>query len=99
MADFIMRHRDPFDFMLSVKVPRSSRLEADGVQVQNTTRYFVAIRGVYLRKIMPGLKDGPERSFDIQKGWRVGICNRTSDFDWSALNYLYYIEEARKLLI
>ena len=33
IADFIQKHRDPFDFMLSVKVPRSSHLEerwADG---------------------------------------------------------------------
>lgn len=121
VADFIMAHRDPFDFMLSIKVPRSSRLEADGVPVQNTTRYYISTRGVYLRKIMPPLKNakateyaitnydgtttvaaggvGPERSFDVQKGWTVGICNNAADFDWSTLNYLYYIEEARKLLI
>ena len=37
VAEFIMGHRDPFDFMLSIKVPRSSRLEADGHTVQNTT--------------------------------------------------------------
>ena len=99
VAEFIMNHRDPFDFMLSIKVPRSSRLMADDVQVQNTTRYYVSTRGVYLRKIMPGLKGGPERTFDVQKGWTVGICNDAADFDWNTVNYLYYITEARKLLI
>ena len=121
VAEFIMNHRDPFDFMLSIKVPRSSRLMADDVQVQNTTRYYVSTRGVYLRKIMPPLKNakateyvitnydgtttvaaggvGPERSFDVQKGWTVGICNDVADFDWATVNYLYYITEARKLLI
>lgn len=99
VAEFIMGHTDPFDFMLSVKVPRSSRLEASGTQVQNTSRYYVSTRGVYLRKIMPGLKGGPERSFDIQKGWTVQLTNDVADFDWSTVNYLYYIEEARKLLI
>ena len=99
VAEFIMNHRDPFDFMLSIKVPRSSRLMADDVQVQNTTRYYVSTRGVYLRKIMPGLKGGPERSFDVQKGWTVGICNDVADFDWATVNYLSYITEARKLLI
>lgn len=99
VSEFIVNHRDPFDFMLSIKVPRSSRLMADDAQVQNTTRYYVSTRGVYLRKIMPGLKGGPERSFDVQKGWTVKVCNDVADFDWSTVNHLYYIQEARKLLI
>lgn len=99
VSEFIMNHQDPFDFMLSIKVPRSSRLEADGHTVQNTTRYYVSTRGVYLRKIMPGLKGGAERSFDVQKGWTVAICNDAAHFDWATVNYLYYIQEARKLLI
>ena len=91
--------RDPFDFMKSVKVPKSSRLEADGQRIQNTTRYYVSTDGVTLKKIMPGLKDGPEREFAVEKGWTVTVVNDASRFDWSNVNWLYYAEEARKLLI
>lgn len=99
IEDFVMNHTDPFDFMKSVKVPRSSRLEANGQVVQNTCRYYVSKGGVGLTKIMPGLKDGPERLFAIEKGWTVTICNDAELFDWSTVNWHYYIEEARKLLI
>lgn len=99
VEDFIFNHTDPFDFMKSVKVPRSSRLEASGQVTQNVCRYFVSKGGVSLVKIMPGIKGGPEREFAIEKGWTVSIVNDASTFDWHRVNYLYYIEEARKLLI
>lgn len=99
VEDFIRSHRDPFNFMKSIKVPKSSRLEADGHPIQNTTRYYVSTDGVTLKKIMPGLKDGPERDFAVEKGWTVTVVNDASRFDWSTVNWLYYVEEARKLLI
>lgn len=54
----IMACRDPFDFMIKAKVPRSSKLvmfNQDGTrtQLQNTTRYYVAVNGGRLVKIMP----------------------------------------------
>ena len=103
IADFIMKHRDPFDFMLSVKVPRSSRLEErwpDGsvVPVQNTCRYYVSTQGCALTKVMPPLKGKPNsRSIGVEKGWTVKVVNDADLFDWSDVNWLYYIEEAKKL--
>lgn len=99
IEDFIVNHTDPFDFMKSVKVPKSSRLEANGQVTQNMCRYYVSKGGVSLTKIMPGLKGGPERNFAVEKGWTVTICNDAELFDWSTVNWHYYIEEARKLLI
>lgn len=35
----------------------------------------------------------------IQSGWLVKECNNVKDFDWKDVDYDYYIEEAKKLLI
>lgn len=100
VKDFIMAHTDPFDFMLSVKVPKSGRLEANGVPVQKTSRYYMSTDGPELVKILPPLKDSTlERHFAIQKGWTVTLVNDADLFRWDNLNWYYYIEEARKLLI
>lgn len=104
IAEFIMNHRNPFDFMLSVKVPRSSRLEVvddQGVSkvVQNTTRYYVSTVGGAFVKVMPPLARNPdiERKIGVEKGWTVKDVNNADDFDWSTVNWLYYIEAAKKL--
>ena len=103
IADFIKSHRDHFDFMLSVKVPRSSRLEErwPGVQirrVQNTTRYYVSTAGCALTKVMPPLAGKvAERPIGIEKGWTVKVVNDAAQFDWRDVNWLYYIEAAKKL--
>lgn len=103
IAEFIMSHRDPFDFMLSVKVDRTSSLEerwADGTvrPVQNTTRYYVSTQGCQLTKVMPPLKGKTElRDIGVEKGWTVKVVNDADLFDWSDVNWLYYIEEAKKL--
>lgn len=97
---FIMGHRDPFAFMLSVKVPRSSRLTWGDEAIQNTTRFYISTDGRALTKHMPPLKDKTEwREMSVQKGWNASICNDAGDFNWSNVNWLYYIEQARKLMI
>lgn len=96
---FIMSHRDPFDFMLSIKVPRNGRLEANGVPVQNTSRYYVSTDGAALTKFLPGLRGGPERDFAVQKGWTTTIVNDADLFRWDNVNWYFYITEARKLLV
>lgn len=96
---FIKNHRDPFDFMLSVKVNRSSRLLHGDDRVQNTTRYYVSTGGKHLTKIMPGLKGGPERVSGVEKGWTVALANDARHFNWGDVNWLYYVTEARKLII
>jgi len=40
-----------------------------------------------------------ERRTSIEQGWLVADCCDASHFDWSNVNYDYYIAEARKLVI
>lgn len=101
---FIRVHDDPYDFVLRTKVPRSSKLYLsfdDGreEQQQNICRYFPATEGGKLVKLMPPLEDGGEwRRLGIDTEWNVLTCNNMKDFNWSKLNYDYYITEAQKLL-
>lgn len=101
----IMNNRDPYDFMLRTKVPRSSKLYIGDTQVQNITRYFVSNNGGPMRKVMPPTpaqlkKDpnAPERNISINKAWLVTDCNCADDFDWANLNYNYYVQQAEDLV-
>lgn len=104
VADFIMNHRDPFDFCLTAKVNRTAnghpcRLFHGDTQIQNTSRYYVSTVGEYLKKEMVK-KNQTESSYtDMQSGWTVAVVNDMDDFDWSTVNWLYYIEEAKKLVV
>ena len=101
VAEFIKNHRDPFDFMKSVKVPRTSRLQhGEFLTVQNNSRYYVSTTGDSLTKIMPPLKGKTtERHIGIDTGWKVTLTNDMDDFRWDNINWLYYITEAEKLII
>lgn len=101
-ATFIRNHDDPYDFMLRVKVPRSSSLvlEVDSVDEpqQNMCRYYASMCGGELVKIMPPLEGKEEyRRMGVEKGQLVKTCNDINDFKWD-IDYEYYIEAANKLL-
>jgi hypothetical protein len=102
--DLVTRWPDPLDFLLRTKIPRSSMLVtfADGVEVrhQRISRYYVAVGGAPLIKIMPPLK-GKEglRYFDQISGYGVQMCNDLSDMDGGLpINYEWYIGEVNKLV-
>lgn len=101
VEQFIYNHPDPYDFMLRAKVNRSSRLVlSNGKKLQATTRYQIATVGDSMAKIMPELAKKPdsgERTFSVEKGWLVKICDHVTDYDWNVLDRRYYIEEAKKL--
>ena len=100
VATFIRQHRNPFDFMLSVKVPRNMRLTWGGDRIQNTSRYYVSTDGKPLVKIMPPLKGKTEeRHGSVEAGWNVSIVNDAALFNWHNVNWLYYINEAEKLCV
>lgn len=135
---FIRAHTDPFDFMLRIKVDKSSKVEWGGEPAQSVTRYYVSTNGRELRKISPpppearmgafkkkngvsyadynrvmmnngwqwdesvctGNKSQYElRSSVIEAGWNVTVCNDVQDFDFSSIDYNYYIQEAQKLIL
>lgn len=98
-TDFVFAHNDPFDFMRHVKVPRNSRLTHGETVVQNTSRYFIALTGEPLVKVMPPLADQTaERRIAIDKGWNTQVCNRVDQFKWGNLNRRWYVQEAEKLI-
>ena len=39
------------------------------------------------------------RTIGVQTGWNVKQCNVATDFDWSDLDWDYYIREAKKIVI
>lgn len=108
IRDEVEKHDDRMDFMLRVKVPKSSRLvvHRDGVDdpVQNLTRYYVSEEGGELVKIMPPtpkmIREGKteNRRIAVQKGWRVCVCNDIRDAR-DDINYDYYVNEVEKLIM
>ena len=104
LEEFIINHKDKYDFMLRTKVPRNSRLvlvdsEGNEIEQQNISRFYVS-KGEgsgSLIKIMPPVKNKTEdRRIGICVGETVKICNDIDDFQWD-IDYEYYIKEARKL--
>lgn len=104
LEEFIRNHKNKWDFFLRTKVPRSSKLVQvfdDGeVQLQNICRYYPSTNGGELVKIMPPLSGGTEdRRLSIDKGWKVKVCNDVDNFDFDDINYEYYVNEAKKLMV
>lgn len=108
IEEFIRKHfaeGNIFDFMLRVKVPRSSKLVVvmlDGSEIkqQNTCRYYVSNSGGKLVKLMPALEDkeeGGDRRLSIDAAYTVKTCNNIKDFDGD-INFEYYVSEAKKLV-
>lgn len=100
--DFILNHKDPFDFMLRTKVPRNSRLvlekDDEEIALQNICRYYPSTEGGKLIKIMPPLKQGgDERRLGIDVDYNVVPCNNMEEFNWN-IDYSYYLDAANKLL-
>jgi len=104
LETFIRSHDNKWDFFLRTKVPRDSRLVMvmeDGTEtlLQNICRYYPCKSGGKLIKIMPPLEEGKdERRLGIDVEYNVKSCNNVLDFDWD-IDYDYYINEARKLII
>ena len=91
---------DRMDFMMRVKVPRSSRLVGDGRPLPNMLRYYVAKGGVSLTKIMPPLakKPGVWREISVESGWKVCPCNNIMDATLE-IDFTYYANEVEKLVL
>jgi hypothetical protein len=90
---------DLHDFMLRVKVPRSSHLLWGDERVQNTTRYYIAKAGKPLTKVMPPLKNKTEwRRIGVESGWNVQVCNDIKDAVLD-VDYDYYVNEIEKLTL
>lgn len=104
IREFIMNHKEKFDFMLRTKVPRSSRLviidkEGNETLQQNICRYYPCKSGGKLVKIMPPTEEGgEERRFGIDITWDLKTCNNIEDFT-DDIDYEYFVQEAEKLVL
>ena len=96
---------DMMDFMLRTKVPRSSYLAIEypgqqPQQLQNITRYYIAVGGGRLFKWMPPLKGKNEwRKIGVESGWGVQPCNDIKDAGKLPVDFDYYIREVEKLCL
>lgn len=101
--EFIRQHDDRFDFCLRAKIPRSSKLvlvgsDGNEIKQQNMTRYYVSQSGGKLVKLMPPINGNTEyRRIGINKDWNCQPCNNINNFNWSDLDYDFYISEFKKL--
>ena len=105
IEQFIRTHDDFYDFLMRVRIQRTSRLVwvVDGYEypMQRITRYYVSETGGTLVKIMPPLKtkdSNEDRRMAIEKGWLVTPCNRI-EHATAPINYDYYIQETEKLCL
>lgn len=102
IREFIYTHDDLYDFLMCVKVPRSSKLMWGDQQVQNVSRYYISVDGKPFVKMMPPLpKNGPDapwREMSVNKGFTVTVCNDIKLASWDNLNYEFYVAEAEKLV-
>jgi hypothetical protein len=100
VMDTLLNWSDRMDFMLRVKVPRTSHLLWGDERVQNTCRYYVSTGGQALTKVMPPLPKKPDhwRRIGVESGWTVCVCNDIADAVLP-INYAYYVEEIEKLTL
>lgn len=110
VEEFIRNHKNKYDFLLRTKVPRSSSLvlltqlddeglEFEETKLQNICRYYACKEGGKLVKVMPPLEGSTEfRRIGIDTDWNVKTCNNIEAFRWD-VDYDYYINESRKLVI
>ena len=85
--------------MLRTKVPRTSQLFLDDLQLQNICRYYISVTGGSLYKMMPPLPGNTDkRKIGINVGWLVSECNDMRSYRPGNINYAYYISEAKKLV-
>lgn len=95
------------DFMLRIKVPRTSRLVlapgapyADVELTDKTVRYYISKEGSAMFKVMPPLAKNPGvfRRIAVQAGWRVKVCNNIEEAI-SPIDYDWYVQEVEKLVL
>jgi hypothetical protein len=105
IRETVQQWPDIMDFMLRTKVPRSGYLSiehGDGapVQIQNTSRYYIAENGGRLFKWLPPLKGKQEwRKIGVESGWGVQVCNDIRDAGKLPVDFDYYVREIEKICL
>lgn len=94
--EFIRGHKNPFDFMLRTKVPRSSKLvmvDDNGVdhQTQNICRYYISEKGMDLVKVMPPINPTKEEQLWVNHELmdEVVISSKTDIAKYEKKGYVF----------
>ena len=89
IRDFITNHKDPFDFCIRAKVPRSNKLvmrwgQYGDQELQKITRYFISDQGGSLVKIAParGTPGEYKRANKLTDGYFNGIMKEIGPSVW-----------------
>jgi len=106
IEEIVRKWPDAFDFMLCAKAKSMRKVGATrnmwgDHQVQDVTRYYISTSGEPLVIERPPLAKSPNkvRVENYHKDRLTMICNDMSSFDPSMIDYDYYINECRKLII
>ena len=99
IEDYIVEHKDIYDFFFCTNVPRNSELYFDDERIQRNSRVLLTKKGGELYKVMPPLKGKKERRYlSIFSGKTVTVCNdlgKQKDYD---IDYEFYIEQTKELV-
>lgn len=81
VRDFILNHKDTYDFLLRTKVPRGSELHWGNDKVANIVRYYISSEGKPLKKVMPaaGEKGAYKRKNGVSEADYKRLYNGTWD--------------------
>lgn len=78
----------------------------NGVTEHEYNRVMKETGGAWDGRVCTGKASDPktwgvykERATAIERGYKVTVCNNVSDFDFENVDYSYYINEAKKLII
>jgi hypothetical protein len=96
LADYIRRHTDIKDFLMTQRVDKKFKLVHGEKPVQRINRYYASTNGAYLFKVNP---QGEAENMLTKSG--VTILNEFDDrtIDSRKINYRYYISEANKIVV
>lgn len=80
--------------------PLGTYKKASGIADAEYARVMVETGGQWDERVCTKNKSvHVERLTNVQAGYKVNICNNVSDFRFETINYDYYINEAKKLII
>lgn len=80
--------------------PKGSYKKANGVSDAEYYRVMQETGGAWDARVCTKNQSKHEdRDMNFQAGYKTSLCNNVADFDFSNINYEWYISEAKKLIV
>lgn len=91
------------DYLIKLMPPAGKQgayKKRNGVSEADYNRVMAETNGEWDERVCSKNKSKYEtRESSIAAGFKVTVCNRIEEFNWNNVNYDYYIQEAKKLII